>query len=47
MSGRREILHVLSVTTLASFLTGINARILVVGIPELAHSLGADVEQVI
>ncbi|MEM2604749.1 MAG: MFS transporter [Candidatus Korarchaeum sp.] len=44
---KREILQVLSVTTLASFLTGINARILVVGIPELAHSLGADVEQVL
>lgn len=44
---REEILHVLSVTTLASFLAGINARILVVGIPELAHSLGADIEQVL
>ncbi|MEM3480839.1 MAG: MFS transporter [Candidatus Korarchaeum sp.] len=44
---KREILQVLSVTTLASFLTGINARILVVGIPELAHSLGADMEQVL
>ncbi len=46
MMSEREMLHVLSVTTLASFLTGINARILIVGIPELAHSLGADVEQV-
>lgn len=44
---KQEILHVLSVTTLASFLTGINARILVVGIPVLAHSLGADIEQVL
>lgn len=44
---KSEILHVLSVTTLASLLAGINARILVVGIPELAHSLGADIEQVL
>ncbi|MCS7103473.1 MAG: MFS transporter [Candidatus Korarchaeum sp.] len=47
MNDKREILHVLSVTTLASLLTGINSRILVIGTPELTHSLGADVEQVL
>jgi EmrB/QacA subfamily drug resistance transporter len=41
----RRMLHVLSVTTIASFLAGINARIVVVGLPLIAHFLGADVEQ--
>ncbi|MGY0287677.1 MAG: MFS transporter [Candidatus Methanodesulfokora washburnensis] len=40
-----KMLHVLSVTTIASFLAGINARIVVVGLPLIAHFLGADVEQ--
>lgn len=43
----RNILGVLSVTTLASFLTGLNARLTVVGIPDIARSLGAGVQEVI
>lgn len=37
--------HVLSVTTLASFLAGLNARLAVVGLPTIAESLKADLEQ--
>uniref|UniRef100_A0A7C3WS69 MFS transporter n=1 Tax=Thermofilum pendens TaxID=2269 RepID=A0A7C3WS69_THEPE len=39
------MLHVLSVTTLAAFLTGLNARITVIGLPVIAAALGADLEQ--
>jgi len=42
----RDILHVISVTTLASLLTGFNARLAVVGLPNVASALGADVMQV-
>jgi len=42
----RDILHVISVTTLASLLTGLNARLAVVGLPDVASVLRADVMQV-
>jgi len=40
-------LHVVSVTTLASLLTGVNARLAVVGIPTVAQALNADVVSVV
>lgn len=43
LEDRKRILMVLSVTTLASFLTGFNARLAVVGIPTIAREVGADV----
>lgn len=43
MEDRRRILTTLSVTTLASFLTGFNARLAVVGYPIILKALGADV----
>ncbi|MEM0053365.1 MAG: MFS transporter [Nitrososphaeria archaeon] len=42
-----HILSVLSVTTLASFLTGLNARLAVVGLPVIAHELSADIDTVL
>ncbi|MEM3326238.1 MAG: MFS transporter, partial [Thermoproteus sp.] len=42
---RDRMWHVLSVTTLASFLAGLNARLAVVGLPTIAESLKADLEQ--
>jgi len=44
---RRRMLATLSVTTLASFLTGFNARLAVVGYPVIMRSLGADVWKMI
>ncbi|MGB9728030.1 MAG: MFS transporter [Nitrososphaeria archaeon] len=41
------ILGVISVTTLASFLTGLNARLAVVGLPVIAHELGADIDTIL
>jgi len=41
------VLHVVSVTTLASLLTGVNARLAVVGIPTVAQALNADVVSVV
>ena len=41
----RSMLHVLSVTTLAAFLSGLDARITVIGLPVVAAALGADLEQ--
>jgi len=41
------ILAVISVTTLASFLTGLNARLAVVGLPVIAHELSADIDTVL
>lgn len=40
---KKAILTVLSVTTLASFLAGFNARLAVVGLPTIAGDIGADV----
>jgi len=40
---RKRILTVLSVTTLASFLAGFNARLAVVGLPTIAADIKADV----
>jgi EmrB/QacA subfamily drug resistance transporter len=40
---RKKILTVLSVTTLASFLAGFNARLAVVGLPTIAGDIGADI----
>jgi len=42
-----NILGVVSVTTLASFLTGLNARLAVVGLPVIAHELGADLDTIL
>ena len=42
-----SILGVISVTTLASFLTGLNARLAVVGLPVIAHELGADIDTIL
>ncbi|HEW64130.1 MFS transporter [Fervidicoccus fontis] len=42
-SDNRRILEVLSVTTLASFIAGFNARLAVVGLPTIAGEIGADV----
>lgn len=39
----RAILTVISVTTLINFMAGYNARLAVVGIPTIAHDLGADI----
>lgn len=43
MSDRRRVLTVLSVTTLASFLMGLNARLAIAGLPVVARDLGASV----
>jgi EmrB/QacA subfamily drug resistance transporter len=42
--GESRILNVISVTTLASFLTGLNARLAVVGLPIIATALHANVD---
>lgn len=44
---KQSIIHVITVTTLASFLTGVNARLAVVGIPSIAQALNADVSGVV
>ncbi|MEM2136992.1 MAG: MFS transporter [Candidatus Methanomethylicia archaeon] len=43
----RRILSVLSVTTLASLLTGLNARLAVVGLPIIAGELNASVDAIL
>jgi hypothetical protein len=45
--GGSRILSVISVTTLASFLTGLNARLAVVGLPIIASALNADVDMML
>jgi MFS family permease len=40
----RKVLLVISVTTLASFITGLNARLGLVGFPIIAHDLNAGVD---
>lgn len=42
-----NISSVISVTTLTSFLTGLNARLVVVGLPVIAHDLSADIDIVL
>lgn len=42
---RGRILSVLSVTTLASFLTGLNVRIALVGFPIIAHELESSLDE--
>jgi MFS family permease len=42
---RGRVLSVLSVTTLASFLTGLNVRLALVGFPVIAHELGAGFDE--
>lgn len=44
---KRNIVHVVSVTTLVSFLTGVNARLALVGIPTIAQSLNASITTVV
>lgn len=44
---RRKILTVLSVTTLASFITGLNARLAIVGFPIVARELGAGIDEML
>jgi len=44
---KRSIVHVISVTTLVSFLTGVNARLALVGIPTIAQSLNASITTVV
>jgi len=44
---RWSIVHVVSVTTLASFLTGVNARLALVGLPTIAQSLNASITIVV
>jgi len=44
---RSRILSVLSVTTLASLLTGLNARLAIVGLPIIASELNADIDAVL
>lgn len=46
-SDRRKILMVLSVTTLASFITGLNARLAIVGFPIVARELGAGIDEML
>jgi len=46
-SGRSRILSVLSVTTLASLLTGLNARLAIVGLPIIASELNANIDAVL
>jgi EmrB/QacA subfamily drug resistance transporter len=43
MEERKKIIAVLSVTTLASFLAGFNARLAVVGLPTIAGDIKADI----
>lgn len=43
----RKILIVLSVTTLASFMTGFNARLAVVGLPTIASEINADIWSIV
>lgn len=46
-TNRQSIVHVISVTTLASFLTGVNARLAVVGIPTIAQALSTSITGVV
>ena len=45
MPERGRVLMVLSVTTIASFLTGLNIRLALVGFPIIAHELGAGFDE--
>jgi MFS family permease len=47
MEERKKIIAVLSVTTLASFLAGFNARLAVVGLPTIAGDIKADIWSIV
>ncbi len=46
-TNKKKILSVVSVTTMASFMTGLNARLAAVGFPVIVHELNCGIDEVI
>ncbi|MEM2365391.1 MAG: MFS transporter, partial [Nitrososphaerota archaeon] len=44
---KKRMLSIVSVTTVASFITGLNARLAAVGFPVIVHELNCGIDEVI